>query len=124
MRVARGVTKCPRCGEPVSPFAAGCAICGTDLEAGRAARRSRALPGMPRIAAPSLRADVDWVHIAVAALLALAAPPIGLLLAIYWAVNRYRRGQPLMAAAMVGAAVLAIAMLLAPMLFWNHLLKL
>jgi hypothetical protein len=32
----RAISKCPKCGEPVSPFAAGCAICGTDLQAPRA----------------------------------------------------------------------------------------
>ncbi|MEA2401695.1 MAG: zinc-ribbon domain, partial [Thermoleophilaceae bacterium] len=40
----RAISKCPSCGEPVSPFAAGCAICGTNLEAARAelaAKRAR-----------------------------------------------------------------------------------
>jgi hypothetical protein len=27
--------RCPDCGEHVSPFAAGCAICGADLDPGR-----------------------------------------------------------------------------------------
>ena len=25
-------SRCPNCREPVSPFAAGCAVCGTDLD--------------------------------------------------------------------------------------------
>jgi hypothetical protein len=46
-------TKCPGCGVPVSVFAAGCAICGADLEAHpleerridvRARRLARRLP--------------------------------------------------------------------------------
>ena len=28
-------SRCPKCREPVSPFAAGCAICGTDLDTSR-----------------------------------------------------------------------------------------
>ena len=28
-------SRCPKCREPVSPFAAGCAICGTDLDTNR-----------------------------------------------------------------------------------------
>jgi hypothetical protein len=28
-------SRCPNCREPVSPFAAGCAICGTDLDTSR-----------------------------------------------------------------------------------------
>jgi hypothetical protein len=34
-------TKCPGCGMPVSVFAAGCAICGADLEAHRRALEER-----------------------------------------------------------------------------------
>jgi hypothetical protein len=30
--MARDRTRCPSCGERVLPFAAGCAICGTDLD--------------------------------------------------------------------------------------------
>jgi uncharacterized OB-fold protein len=28
-------SRCPSCGERVSPFAAGCAVCGADLDVGR-----------------------------------------------------------------------------------------
>ena len=28
-------SRCPNCGERVSPFAAGCAVCGADLDPGR-----------------------------------------------------------------------------------------
>jgi hypothetical protein len=33
--VKRSPAYCPRCGERVSPFAAGCAICGADLDPAR-----------------------------------------------------------------------------------------
>ena len=49
--VPRAISKCPKCGEPVSPFAAGCAICGTNLDAARAelaARRARR-PQLPTL---------------------------------------------------------------------------
>lgn len=32
----KGPHVCPRCGERVSPFAAGCALCGTELDPLRA----------------------------------------------------------------------------------------
>ena len=34
----RGPHVCPDCGEPVSAFAAGCALCGADLDPRRAQR--------------------------------------------------------------------------------------
>ncbi|MDX6718483.1 MAG: hypothetical protein QOJ63_737 [Solirubrobacteraceae bacterium] len=57
---------CPRCGERVSAFAAGCAICGADLDPRRAQRprsaaqrlagRWRARPRLlPRIGVPERR---------------------------------------------------------------------
>ena len=33
--MARDRTRCPNCGERVLPFAAGCAICGADLDVKR-----------------------------------------------------------------------------------------
>jgi hypothetical protein len=68
--------------------------------------------------------EIDWVHIAIAVLLSLAAPSVGLLLVPYRATRRDRMGLSVMVAAMLGAAALAIAILLAPMLFWNRLLNL
>lgn len=57
---------CPRCGEPVTPFAAGCALCGADLDPRRAQRPTtagqrvtsawRARPRLlPRIGLPDRR---------------------------------------------------------------------
>lgn len=31
----RDRTRCPQCGERVMPFAAGCAVCGADLDTAR-----------------------------------------------------------------------------------------
>jgi len=33
--VPKDRSRCPRCGERVSPFAAGCAVCGADLDTAR-----------------------------------------------------------------------------------------
>ena len=82
-------TKCPQCGEPVSPFAAGCAICGADLEAHRAqlaARRSpRDAVPLPTVRLP--RVDDDVLLLALAALLVALAPLLGVLLALFGAHN-------------------------------------
>lgn len=119
----RAVTHCPKCGQHVTPFAAGCAVCGTDLEAARAARSAK-----PRIELPSISLSgrgagrIDWAHIAVAVLVALAIPPVGLLLALYWASRRYRDGERAMTVAMLAVAALAAAAIFAPVWFFSHLL--
>jgi hypothetical protein len=58
---ARGPHVCPSCGERVSAFAAGCAVCGADLDPKRAAGPPRAgqrLRGLwlarPRLRGPAL----------------------------------------------------------------------
>jgi hypothetical protein len=107
----------------VSAFAAGCAVCGADLEAARAsaaARRRPELPSLPR-ARPSA-GRIDWTHVAIAVVLALAIPPVGLLLALYWAVQSNRFASQAMTLLMLGAAALAVAALVAPVWFWSHLL--
>jgi hypothetical protein len=119
----RAVTHCPNCGQRVTPFAAGCAVCGADLEAARAKRSAR-----PRIELPSVRwggggsgRRIDWLHLAIAVLVALAVPPVGLLLALFWASRRYRDGEPVMTAAMLAVAALAAAAIFAPVWFFSHL---
>lgn len=116
----RGLSKCPGCGEPVSPFAAGCAICGTDLEAARAklaARRRVELPRAPRVAASS---EIDWWLVAIAFIVALAVSPLGFVLDLYWAFQRNRMGERVMTLLMLAAAALALAATLAPVWFWSH----
>ncbi|HEY5317795.1 MAG TPA: hypothetical protein VIJ20_07435 [Solirubrobacteraceae bacterium] len=120
----RAITHCPNCGQTVTPFAAGCAVCGTDLEAARAARSARR-----RIELPSARwytggssGRTDWIHVAIAVLAALAVAPLGLLLGLYWASRYNRDGNTVMTVAMLAAAALALAAILAPVWFWSHLL--
>jgi hypothetical protein len=45
--MARAVTTRPSCGSTVSPFAAGCAVCGEGLVATRAQRERRSLRSIP-----------------------------------------------------------------------------
>jgi hypothetical protein len=119
----RAITHCPNCGQTVTPFAAGCAVCGTDLEAARAARSAKRRIELPR--APWYGAStgrVNWVHIALAVLAALAIAPVGLFLALFWASRYYQEGNSVMTGAMLSVAALATAALLAPVWFWSHLL--
>ena len=123
----RAINRCPNCGSPVTPFAAGCAICGEDLEAARARLATRRRIELPRRQWYSPRwgasgGSVDWLHILVAVVVALAIAPLGLLLAVYWGWQRYQAGNMVMAAAMAGVGALAIAAMLAPVWFWSHLL--
>jgi hypothetical protein len=91
VRVPRAISKCPNCREPVSPFAAGCAICGTNLEAARAelaAKRARrpSLPGPVRL-------GDDAVRIGVGVIAAVFAPVMGALLTGYFAYDADRNGR-------------------------------
>jgi hypothetical protein len=88
--MARAISKCPNCREPVSPFAAGCAICGTNLEAARAelaAKRAR----RPQL--PDLRPSDDGIRIGVGVLAAVFAPVMGALLTGYFAYDADRDGR-------------------------------
>lgn len=129
--VPRAINRCPRCHEPVSPFAAGCAICGEDLEAARARLASRKSTGMKLATRSGTRLDrpqwlhsgsrIDWMNVAVALILAVAVSPIGLLLALYWAYQRQTHGETGMMFIMLVIAALAAAALIAPGWFWSHL---
>jgi hypothetical protein len=89
--VPRAISKCPNCREPVSPFAAGCAICGTNLEAARAelaAKRTR----RPNLPGP-VRLGDDAVRIGVGVIAAVFAPVMGALLTGYFAYDADRNGR-------------------------------
>jgi hypothetical protein len=73
----------------VSPFAAGCAICGTDLQAARA---SRAAKRGPRLPGPIHLSD-DALRIGVSVLAAVFAPVMGTLLTAYFAYDAERDGR-------------------------------
>ncbi|MGK2939776.1 MAG: hypothetical protein ACSLFR_18560 [Solirubrobacteraceae bacterium] len=93
-------TECPNCGEPVSAFAAGCAICGADLEAHRrrlaqrpsVAEATRRVPDV-RLPHLSSRIDPDLALVTVTVLMLLLVPIIGALLAGLGAWDRNRNGR-------------------------------
>ena len=87
--LARALSRCPNCGEPVTPFAAGCAICGTDLQAARARLAARRRPQLP---GPVHLSD-DALRIGVGALAALFAPVMGALLVAYFAYDAEQNGR-------------------------------
>jgi hypothetical protein len=97
----------------VSAFAAGCAICGFDLERHRseqAARKAR----LPSVPAPSVRlpeVDDDWLMLGLTAILALFAPLFGLILAVIGARDPRRANRRTWFVAM---AVLAVAVMVIP----------
>jgi hypothetical protein len=89
--VALGVRRagvCPNCGEPVSPFAAGCSICGADLESHRRKVGERRLP-RPRL---RVRLDPHVVLVIFTVLAILLSPFLGLILAAVGAQDRHRNG--------------------------------
>lgn len=93
-------TRCPNCKEPVSAFAAGCAICGADLEEHRRRLAERpavtdAARRVPDIRLPhvSSRIDPDIALISVTVLLLLFVPIMGTLLAGLGAWDRHRNGR-------------------------------
>jgi hypothetical protein len=96
--------KCPQCGEPVSQFAAGCAVCGADLEAAREQAATRPHVPVPRVGLP-----YDWwLHLGTA-LAALFFPLLGLVLAFFGARDRSGGERTyFIACGVVAVALLAI----------------
>jgi hypothetical protein len=120
----RSINRCPNCREPVSPFAAGCAICGEDLQAARSAledrRRARAryVPGARRVEVPRL--GDEWLRFAIALIVTLAAPLFGLLLAALFAWQLDRDGRPGDRNLLIAVAVLAAVLLFLPIGIWGR----
>jgi hypothetical protein len=83
----------------------------------------RRRPTLPPRRLPRIETGLDPVHVAIAVVVAIAAPPFGLLLALFWAVQRHRAGEPRMAVVMLAVALVAAAGLLAPAWFWTHVLN-
>jgi hypothetical protein len=88
--------RCPQCGEPVTPFAAGCAVCGFDLEQWRREQaaspvaRARGRVQVPRLSG-STRNDVFLV--VVMFVLVAFSPLIGALIVGLIAYGKHRDGD-------------------------------
>lgn len=100
--MSRG-NECPRCGAYVSQFAAGCAVCGADLERvrRRSPRRLAGPIGMPEVAEAALVTALMVV-------VAVFAPLFGMPLAALVFFDRWRRGDRNMGYVAAGAFVLAL----------------
>ena len=105
--------RCPECREPVSPFAAGCALCGADLEAARRRQAQRRRPSLPRPSAPPWATDVA-LPVAVIALVVLAFPLLGVLLAGLMIRARTLGGERVLRLVLWGLVALGVALLLSP----------
>jgi hypothetical protein len=114
--------RCPECGEPVSPYAAGCALCGADLRAGRE-RRPRLPFRDPRLPRRWWPFDLGQTLFGLAILvLVIGAPVIGIVIALVVAADRHRNSEPRVRDAMLVLAALGVLQLfpslaLAPVLF-------
>jgi hypothetical protein len=111
----RSASRCPNCGEPVSTFAAGCAICGEDLVAARARRAERraSVPGLPaRLRDRLPRLDDDALRFGIALLLVLFAPLFGLLLSGFFAWQADRDGRDGVRNVMLALIAVAVVLLL------------
>ncbi len=112
-------TKCPGCGEPVSVFAAGCAICGTDLEQHRRQLDERRidLPHVPRPARRlPLGLDAHFALVALVLLATLLSPFLALIMAAIGAQDRHRNGQIGQRNLFIALAVLNLALAFLPTL--------
>jgi hypothetical protein len=113
--MGRGPGFCPSCGERVSPFAAGCALCGADLDA---RRRASSRVRLPHVALPRGRlgdtAGTDLVVIALLVGLTLFATSLGLLFALYTAYVGNREGRPAKCAVAIAFALTCLLLLASP----------
>jgi hypothetical protein len=104
--------KCPNCGEPVSQFAAGCAVCGADLEKARAQRAQRRQ--LPRPPSVGRRLPLYWWLLPMTALVALVFPLAGVVIAFLAGRRADLDGERGMRNAYIAVAVIAIAVLAIP----------
>jgi hypothetical protein len=125
--VARA-TKCPNCGERVSAFAGGCALCGADLDEHR--RRLAERPTVPDVArrVPTLpraplasRINPDYALVGVTVLLLLMFPLFGALLAGLGAWDRNKQGRDGLRNVFLALLGVAITFLLLPELQYGVL---
>jgi hypothetical protein len=95
----RGVNRCPQCGTEVSQFAAGCAICGADLVAARAATGRTLGDRLARLEPEFIRSAESRKEIVLVAIMALVTfffPFAGLFLCGFIAYVRHRDGDDVM----------------------------
>jgi hypothetical protein len=111
------VARCPQCGETVSQFAAGCAVCGADLEAARReqARRRAARPAFLRggVRLPRLPGVPDAVlTLVLLTILTLAFPLAGAILCVIAARRSTMTSQVPLRNALIVVAIVGVVLLI------------
>ena len=114
--------RCPECRETIHPFAATCPSCGADLDAhrhNRAATRRR----RPKLKFPRRANDVTdlVVPALIMLLLALFAPLVGALLALFIVWHAHHNGPVSRRNIAIVCAAIAIFNLAAPQVLLPHL---
>lgn len=120
----RAITRCPQCGQTVTPFAAGCAICGYDLAAARQARSASRNP-LDHVSRPRFQLGDDGIRLAIALLISLAAPLFGIVIACYFAWQMHNEGRLMWRNVMLGIAaanVVAMTLTVSPLFLIHALL--
>ena len=108
------VNKCPNCGSTVSQFAAGCAICGEDLVAARAARERRR-EALPTVPTPNWLSEVTGTDLIFGVLLlicAFAVPVVGGPIAGLFAYFANRNGEIIQRNIALSAVCVALLVIL------------
>src|SRR5215208_6833499 len=117
--MARPINRCPNCGSNVSQFAAGCAVCGYDLERARAeaAERGPSLADRAATLRPQVRTGLarqDLFLIGVMVALVIFFPIVGAALAAWTAYDQNRGGEPIIRNAAIALLVVAIVFIAVP----------
>jgi anti-sigma factor RsiW len=120
--MSRAITKCPRCGSHVTHYAAGCAVCGEDIQALREARAARSVRMPVPATLPRLAIGDDGLRIVIALLLALAAPIVGLALACWFAWQTHSEGRTRTRNALLVVAVIAALPMVTGIYPWGRFL--
>jgi hypothetical protein len=105
----------------VSAFAAGCAVCGADLEAARARQAEKRRLELPRLPGFGRAGGIDWVQLVIVLLLAATFSPLGLLISVYLTVRHHRCGETTMMVLMLVTAAISLAGILEPYWFGSQL---
>ena len=116
-------SRCPECRARVHPYAAGCPSCGADLDAYRRQRAKSPLQ-RARLQVPSVRIDLfDLVVPTVVMLLvALFAPLVGVVLALFIMWHSHHNGLVWRRNVACACAALALVNLLVPSFIEPHLI--
>jgi hypothetical protein len=105
----------------VTPYAAGCAICGADIAAVRAARTSsHSAQVLDRVRLPRL--GDDGLRFLIALILVIGTGPIGLLVVCWFAWQLNEEGRILQRNLMIGLAVVGMLPFLFGFSLWSLLL--